>query len=224
MPVFSVPALQWLADVPVLPVYSPVKCSMCRYLELMHTAGSWASRMSIPHSKPMQNFIRMPALYWLIPTMFWNPVFRMPSAYSKKCAKKVSRLHNTASVSTVVTLLIFPRKHTRCLLLPDLMMRSFPLPVTWTNTSSTAWKLRMPKLIPGVLVQDWSPPTIILLSAVSTNSLLLKMLTAQNLRLRSSFLRIQRKLPILEIRLYIVSTARQQARSKLTLSALLMRN
>jgi nicotinate phosphoribosyltransferase len=37
------------------------------------------------------------------------------------------------------------------------------------------------------------------------------MLTAQNLRLRSSFLRIQRKLPILEIRLYSKTTGKIKA-------------
>ena len=156
--------------------------------------------------------------------MSWNPVFRMRSVYSKKCAKRVFHLPNTASVLTAVTLLIFPKKHTRCLQLPDLMMRSSPLPVTWMNIWSTAWKHRMQRSTPGVLEQDWSPPMIILHSVVYTNLLLLKMPTAQNSHLRSNFPKTPRKLPTQEIKPYIVSTVRKQARSKQTLSASLMRN
>ena len=179
--------------VPVLPVFSQAKCLMYRYLELMRTVGSWVSRMNIPHSKPMPNFIPMPALCWLTPTMSWNPVFQMQSVYLRKCAKKVFLLPNTVSVSTVVILPTCPKKHIRCLLLPDLMMQLFPLPAIWMNISLRAWRLRMPRLIPGVSEHGWSLPTIILHSAVYTNLLLSKMQTVPNLHLRSSFPKTQKK-------------------------------
>ena len=63
---------------------------------------------------------------------------KMQFVYLRKCAKKVFRLPNTVSVSTVVILPTFPKKHIRCLLLPDLTMQLFPLPAIWTNISLRA--------------------------------------------------------------------------------------